>query len=467
MAPDDGRQRLLLRLADGALVAAAALALVEGALAARAGRGAAFAAAPMLLAAALVAARLRLAPRPRLRLAAGVAAAALFFGAVEGRLAKGVPHHADVAAAAGRRFDARTVWEIAEDERAAGKKAIAAFAPRAVLARRGGGVEIDGAVVLPLGGVSGETTLFCNEAGAWASYEADERGFNNPRGIWGGARGALEVAVLGEGFMQGGCVPGGQGAVDVIRGAFLRTLNLAMNGNGPLLELAALVEYLSDQRPRFVVWAYYDRDLAALEDEKRNPILGRYLEGGFRQGLAQRQAAVDAAVRGALAEMDRQGARFPAALAGLGATRARSPHWLQDLVTGSDNSAAGAGLRFDRVSDFLGARLSRQRPPPPDLATFKRVLGRAQAAVNGWGGTLFFAYLPDVHQLRGPEHPWRAPVLALVRELGLPLVDVHPAFTQEADPGALRWHESAHCNEKGHALLGRTLLGALARAAGR
>lgn len=42
-------------------------------------------------------------------------------------------------------------------------------------------------------------------------YDSDKHGFNNPKGIWAGE--GLEIAVVGDSFTQGFCVPQGQDMV--------------------------------------------------------------------------------------------------------------------------------------------------------------------------------------------------------------------------------------------------------------
>ena len=147
--------------------------------------------------------------------------------------------------------------------------------------------------LLPLAGIALRPTVLCNEVGPYVVYESDEHGFNNPAGSWDGP---VRVVALGDSFTHGRCVPPEKNLVAVIRERHPRTLNLAMSGNGPLLELAILREFAPALRPAFVLWFYYEgNDLTMdLFQEKRHPILLRYLEDpAFRQDLLSRQAASD------------------------------------------------------------------------------------------------------------------------------------------------------------------------------
>lgn len=250
---DGGRGQKPQKVGDAFLAVASAIAVLEGLFTARAERATVVVLGLVLLGTALLVARLRLAPpwRARLALVTGLALVAVF--GVEVSLDRESPRDATVAARAGRAFDTRSPWEVTRDLRAAGVRAFPspAVEPFTHVGDPGGGIDVDGATVLPLGGVSGATVVLCNESGAFTVYEADEHGFENPRGLWNS--GPIDIGVLGEGTMQGQCVPVDEGPVEVIREEYPRTLNTSYSGDGPLLELATLLEYLVDVRPRLVI----------------------------------------------------------------------------------------------------------------------------------------------------------------------------------------------------------------------
>ncbi|APR84472.1 Hypothetical protein A7982_09821 [Minicystis rosea] len=313
--------------------------------------------------------------------------------------------------------------------------------------------------------MSGKRTVLCNEGGAYTIYESDERGFNNPKGIWSRAPGSFEIGIVGEAFMQGACVPAGRSAADVIRAGHRNTVNLGVGGNGPLLDLAGIVEYFTEIQPRFVVWSYYHNDLSALEAEKKSPILRGYLDGCVRsQGLSLRQAAIDEALANVARREEASARTWPAALATVGVTRVRAPVWMSDLIMGEQHSTAGAALRLDKLSGFVGARVGARRPEvAPDVVTLQRALERAKTTVRGWGGELVFIYLADLHHLRGPEHPTRRAVLDAVRAAGVTVIDLQPVFAALPDPMIARYHAESHLNEEGQQIVGRAVLGALQR----
>jgi hypothetical protein len=310
---------------------------------------------------------------------------------------------------------------------------------------------VDGQPTLPLAGVSRRRTVACREAGDWLEYDSDEHGFHNPPGLW--ARPGIELAFLGDSFVHGNCVPSDVNLVGWARRRVPAALNLGTPGNGPLSMLGALREYLPFVRPRTVVWGHFGgNDLLDLRAERRHPILRRYVEPGFTQGLFHRRAAADAALREfterammpALAQGSRPGVAWGEA-AGLGALRSR------------------LGLAF---ADPYGLA-----PTEDEYVLFTEILKEARRTTGEWGGRLVFAYLPAwpglPRQLGEAEYARMKAATGertrgLVAALGIPLIDVERRFAAEPDPLALYACPGCHYSARGYELAARTILDALA-----
>jgi hypothetical protein len=70
-----------------------------------------------------------------------------------------------------------------------------------------------------------------------------------------------------------------------------------MVGNGPLVELATLREFLPPFRPKIVLWVYFEgNDYSELREERKSPLLMRHLSKEFNQSLITRQREVDQAL---------------------------------------------------------------------------------------------------------------------------------------------------------------------------
>jgi hypothetical protein len=315
-------------------------------------------------------------------------------------------------------------------------------------------VVIDGREVMPLGAISNKLTVLCNEDGQWVHYQSDDHGFNNPPDAW---RGRVEIAALGDSFTHGYCVPAEDAFVPLIRRRHQLTLNLGMSGDGPLLMLATLKEYLRNVKPDVVLWFYYEgNDLTDLQRERKSDLLMKYLSDSFSQPDLTRQGEIDRAM---LREIPRLLAEEEQRLA---RKQRRS------VTTSLKNVAALVALRqrlgliggleaddLHRGSDLAGR----------NMAVFGQVLIEAKKSVEMWGGKLEFVYLPEWARYTNYTS-WgktqRGAVLAMVRDLGIPLIDIDPIFQRQGDPLSLfPFRRPGHYNETGHEIVANAVLNAI------
>lgn len=433
---------------------------------------------PLVLAALFGATYKLLRPARRLTLATVILPAMVLIYGFEWRIARNRPYDGTMAERRGATYDNRSLWEAIVDARAEGKDAYPSFQPRALLVLNLAkglapdeiqnhmvspewGVTLDGERVLPLGGVANKHIVYCNEGGKYAEYEADEHGFNNPKGIW--QKEQLDVAFVGDSFTQAACVGQDENAAHWIRQKYPATLNLGMAGNGPMIELAGLEEYIAPRKPKIVFWVYYNNDMGDLDVEKRVPMLHRYLEeDGFTQKLEGRQDKIDAALVELSGKIQSLAPHWPGALSAVGLTRKRSPMWLADLAMNESHSATTAVMRLDRLTwGLTSLAVVDVFAIEPDFPLFRKVLDRAKSRVEGWGGKLYFVYMADMFylQYKGKrEHNNRAKVLETVKEAGISLIDAHPRFLALEDQMSIRFHPESHCNPTGYKLLADILL---------
>jgi hypothetical protein len=316
-------------------------------------------------------------------------------------------------------------------------------------------INVDGQEVMPLAGVSGRVTLLCNENGQWIHYRSDLHGFNNSDEIWRSDR--LQVAVIGDSFAHGYCVPEEKNTAAIVRHRYPATLNLGIAGDGPLLMLATLKEYLPALKPRVVLWFFYEgNDLTDLQGEMRSPLLASYLSDRFTQGaMLARQHDIDRAILNeiprlrALDEKNRErreGNRSANRLSG----------FMRLTVLRQRAGLVGGAEEIDQwAPDLLG----------PGMSVFQTILRQATQQVNGWGGHLVFVYLPEwgrYTRYSSAGKITRNDVLAVVRSLGISLVDLEPVFRAHGDPLSLfPFRRPGHYTEAGYRLVAEEVLKAL------
>jgi hypothetical protein len=429
----------------------------------------------------LIAASFKLKPARRVTAAMILLPAMILVYGFEWNITRKRPYDASMAARKGNTYDTRSMWEVIREERAQGIDAQPSFQPRALLVldldkglhpdelqnfviSKTWGVEIDGQRVLPLGGIANKHIVYCNEGGTWAEYDSDEHGFNNPKGIW--EKDTFDAAYVGDSFTQAQCVPREETTAHLLRQRFPASVNLAMSGSGPLIELAGIEELLSVKKPKTVFWFYYNNDMGDLSVEKQAPTLMKYLEeDGFKQNLAARQDQIDAALLELSKKIEAMAPRWPSWLEAIGLNRKAAPIWLGDLAMNENHSSATAVMRLDRLSWAMTSLAVKDVfAIEPDFPLFKRVLARAKSRVESWGGKLVFVYVADMFylQYKGKrEHHNRAKVLETAREVGLPVIDTMPAFMAVDDPLKVLAHLESHCNGAGYKLMAETIFKAL------
>jgi hypothetical protein len=351
---------------------------------------------------------------------------------------------------AGIAFDSRSPMQVVLDLRRQGRDAWPAVHPAVLQRATPAGLEsvlrgADGKELQPLGGIANVDTEYGNEEGRYLIYRSDEHGFHNPPGIWPLPR--IDVAAVGDSMTQGASVPSSSNLAAVIRRRWPTTLNLGYGGNGPLVELASLLEYLPQRRPRVVLWVLVEsNDLGEdLARELRSPLLRRYWkEKRNLQNLENRQPEIDAVIRGhvekelALLDQPAPGPNPVKALIGLDEIRAMA--W---------NIAHAA---------------------PYQWGTFSEVLQTARDTVRGWNGKLYLVYLPMHYLLRenwlsqglakrGEPEQRRQHALEIGRTLDISVIDLEPVL-QQAGPqlDTFRYPYRGHFTAAGYEALGRVIV---------
>lgn len=375
---------------------------------------------------------------------------------------------ASSARRAGRTWDNRNQTEVLSDLSLRGAKAFPLLSPSTVYKLNRAGITVDGKKLLPLGGISNVWTSFGNETGKFAVYYSDEHGFTNPPSVW--ASPTLDIALVGDSFTQGAYVQPEDNITRLLREHYAKVLNLGMTGNGPLVELASLKEYLPAFRPRVVLWMFYENDISDLRQESAVPALLRYLEPGFSQGLVRRQAEIDLGLRKLAQEAERTTSpwprTWPETLSAAGLTRARTPLWIQDVVMGENTTRFIGFLRLATLRNSVNAALMFSAKAESNSDLLSQILKTANDEVGRWGGSLYFVYLPsweEIHDDRASVQGLRARMRATVKALDIRMIDLYPRLKQESKSQELFAYPFSHYDEVGYHAAGEAIMEELAR----
>jgi hypothetical protein len=353
----------------------------------------------------------------------------------------------NAATTTGYSFDTRAGLDILRDLERQGVNAWPSVAAGEVR------VELDGRRIYPLGGIANVTTVYCNESGEWVTYESDEYGFPNPRGLY--ERGELTIALVGDSFAKGYCVDLDESAAALIRSKYPRTLNVGVDDSGPLAQLAVIREFVAPFQPRVLIWFFFEgNDLLDLEQEMHNDLRLQYLQDDFSEGLIDLKPGLDQLMKALLKrEGVAEGARENGEPRRRLTWRAHPLFGFASLRSIRHAMAASRSLRMRQSTQF-----------PFDRDAFRSVLRSAKRAMASGGGRMYFVYLPSWERYSGSAtvNPHRDEILHIVRDLGLPIIDLHDAFAAHDDPLELfPFRLWGHYAEAGYRLVAETVLQAL------
>jgi len=292
--------------------------------------------------------------------------------------------------------------------------------------------------LLPLTGPSNSWVVFCKENHDYLTYKTDRHGFHNPDSLWDLDQ--WESAFLGDSFVQGACVDSNQNFVRLFEKTTGPAGNLGSYGNGPLSQLASLIEYAKHKKPKKIFWFYTPNDLYIdLSLESENSLLMGYLHSQS-QNLIHKQQEVDLFLR----------------------------EYLQESKVKQETAKSPINYR----QQFLSAFARPSSHPYSDLlyqkqvnwSLFLQVLQTASAVTESWKGQLYFVILPHAEMLL-PENQkeskqLREHLTLVASQAGAQVIDLTAKFEVLDEP--LTYFELlpdryGHFNVKGYEMVSQFL----------
>ncbi|NWG92540.1 MAG: SGNH/GDSL hydrolase family protein [Parvularculaceae bacterium] len=314
-----------------------------------------------------------------------------------------------------------------------------ALPPRATLRRLnraiGGDVSLATAF---LGGVPHENALLCvRPDGGLVTYKADKYGFNNPNAVYDA--GILDIAVLGDSFVEGMCQKAGEDVAALLRKSGRNAASLGFRGNGPLIEYATLGRFGPSFRPKLTAILYYaGNDSENLETEIETPWLRNALAPGADFGeLSPSAGQIDAARRAVAGFWGGDGV----------ATKTYEARLWRNFFAMSHTSAV-LGLHYPAT--------------PKALPQYEAVLKKMRELTGSWGGDVVVLYVPRAERFRGAlpnEFAFRVNerhVTDAASRAGVDVINLASEFKRQGDPRSF-YASDGHFSEKGAALAARLI----------
>ena len=350
-------------------------------------------------------------------------------------------------------FDKRTKLEVRNDLREKGIEALPNM--HGYYWTEENGFTTNKGTIYPLGTVSNSITILHNQSGFYPIVEMDEYGHHNPKGLR--VENNVDIVLTGDSFAEGYAVNSNENITALLRQFDFNAISLGKGGNGPLLELASLIEYAKPLKPKIVLWLYFGNDLHNLRFEMQSSILRKYLnDDNYSQDLISRQEEIDEVLM----------------------------NYVRKVWKGEEERAKAENKKRERLSSnhvikilkLYNLRTINNLIPTPThpkslpwdhesiLPIFKDILQKSNQMISEWNGKMYFVYMPAYgrystdYALRkgaGIVIKNRDFVMQTANELNIPIIDVHEkVFNPHPDPLSLfPLRLNGHYTAEGYKLL--------------
>ena len=303
--------------------------------------------------------------------------------------------------------------------------------------------------ILPLSGISHSTTVLCNESGKFSIYKSDRYGFNNPDINYDILND--KIMLIGDSFIHGACVDPEDTLSSELNKIGISALSISFGGNGPLFQLASLIEYIDFIKPKTVIWFYAENDLPNLIIEKESNFLMQYLlKKDFSQNLALRQSEID-------------------------------DLWIQILnknldvvdyieITKKKTFFRNFFRKLERslllkpMRDFLKFYYEKElikhyeNTNKENITLYRQILLKVKDLSIENNSSLTFVYLPFLSSITN-EISSKKEIIETVSNLNIKVLDFHEHLSKKDDPSSFfPFGKGGHYNEKGYKELSNFIL---------
>ena len=170
-------------------------------------------------------------------------------------------------------FDKRSIIEVVKDERSKDVEIYPHVVPREFLKKN--------LKKIPLTPMANTLFVSCNEFGEWKKIKTDKLGLNNYKFI-----DRFDILLMGDSFAEGSCVNQSDEPAYLLNQNYnLKTYNIGISGNGPLLSLALAHEIKTLADFHTIVWFIFDNDFYDLNLEIQSNYLKNYLDNDYEDSM--------------------------------------------------------------------------------------------------------------------------------------------------------------------------------------
>ncbi len=307
---------------------------------------------------------------------------------------------------------------------------------------------------LPLSGISNQITIYCNELGFFSEYKSDRYGLNNPDKVWDNNP---NVIVLGDSYAHGACLNEPNTIVGNMRKNNRTIGNISYGGNGPLLELASLIEILNVSNPKMVIWFFAEaNDLSQLEFTKKDQILKEYLRSdNFNQKLFLNQNKTDKFLYSILKDQI--------------TFEEKQKNQYKEKIKKRENLKKKNFKNFLNLTRTRGLLIKiiwkpRSKYMRYDLQLFTNISKKIKAITDKNNIDLVFVYLPQFARYSYKQNNKETfknyrDVIRIIENLDIKIVDIKALFDKHDDPkNFFPLNIGGHYNRKGSNIVANEVL---------
>lgn len=332
----------------------------------------------------------------------------------------------------GKKFDKRSKFEIYKDLKKINNKIAMKVSPNN---------HINKYSIQPLSGIANAETIYKNENGYYMIFNSDRYGFPNPDKYWDMKN--IEYVLTGGSFAHGCCLNAPNDIASVLRSLSGKlVLNLGYSGSGPLIQYAALREYLKPNTKK-VLWFYFEgNNLRDLKIESESIILNNYLvDTNFSQNLKHKQTEINKLLRKIIKKREKN-----AALEG---EKLKKKVFKEKI------------LRFVKLFNIRQSIFPKQQQPELPIEKFKLIMNKTKELVDKNNSVLYFVYLPEYSRYtdRKYDNKYYHEIKNIITDLDINFIDIdREVFQKQKEPIKLfPFERVGHYNEKGYKNVGEVI----------